>query len=214
MFKAIRYMILTIIVTVGAPLLVWGGGFAIFVGAMSYLASDHPAGQVDAAIVLTGGSNRVNQGFDLLAAGKVRYLLVSGVHSGVKLNELVTLWNGNSARINAANVTLGREADNTIGNAIEAAHWMKDHDIREAYLITSTYHMPRALLEFRHEMKNLTLVPYAVEPSDFSSETDLYWKTAFLEYNKLLVSLYRVVIHPREKQPIPPSLAPPSREGH
>lgn len=206
MFKVLRYIIMTFAVTVGVPAGTWLCGFGLFLFSIGYIGSAQPEQPLDAAIVLTGGSNRVSQGFDLLAAGKVKYLLVSGVHNGVKLSDLLDLWHGNRRKIDTASVTLGREAGNTIGNAIEAADWIKAHGINDAYIITSTYHMPRALLEFRHIDRQVPLVPYAVQPSDFSTESGIYWKTVFLEYNKLLISVYRVVMHPHERQPFPPSL--------
>ncbi len=199
-------MIWTLLVTVGLPVLCWIAGFLIYCVSVNYIPTSPPSSQLDAAIVLTGGSNRVSQGFELLAEHKVKYLLISGVHSGVTLDDLVKLWGGKKSLIDPEVVTLGREAGNTIGNALEASDWVKKNDIKEAYVITSNYHMPRSLLEFRHELPETHLVPYAVQPEDFLWTEPLYWKTAFLEFHKLVVSLYRVLIHPNEKQPIPSSL--------
>ncbi|HPQ50133.1 MAG: YdcF family protein [Alphaproteobacteria bacterium] len=198
-------MLLTLLVTIGLPVLCWSAGFLIFCATISSLSTEPPDRSLDAAIVLTGGSNRVSQGFDLLASHKVRYLLVSGVHSGVTLDDLLKLWGGDKKAIDPLDVTLGREAGNTIGNALEASNWIESNKIKEVYLITSNYHIPRSLLEFRHVLPATPLVPYAVQPQDFSPDHGVYWKTAFLEFHKLLVSLYRVLIHPDEKQPFPPS---------
>ncbi|OIN87008.1 MAG: hypothetical protein AUJ12_03720 [Alphaproteobacteria bacterium CG1_02_46_17] len=199
-------MIWTLLVTVGVPLLCWTCGFLIYCASINYIPTSPPTPELDAAIVLTGGSNRVSQGFELLAEHKVKYLLISGVHSGVTLSDLLKLWNGDMTQIDQKAVTLGREAGNTIGNAVEASDWIKKNNIEEVYIITSNYHMPRSLLEFRHELPQTHLVPYAVQPEDFLWTQPLYWKTAFLEFHKLVISLYRVLIHPNAKQPIPPSL--------
>ena len=42
---------------------------------------------------------------------------------------------------------LGREADNTHGNARETAGWMRGEGYRSLRLVTSWYHMRRSLLE-------------------------------------------------------------------
>jgi len=206
MFRLIRYIIWTLLVSIGGPILLWLAGFLIFCGSISSFRTSPPEEHLDAAIVLTGGSNRVNHGFDLLAEEKVRYLLVSGVHEGVKIDDLLKLWGGKISKVDKQSVTLGREAGNTLGNALEAAVWIEDYKVQDGYLITSTYHMPRSLLEFRHALPGVVLVPYAVEPKDFTVERPNYWKTAFIEYNKFLVTLYRILVYPDEIRPLPAAL--------
>src|ERR1043165_80438 len=46
---------------------------------------DHSA---DCAVVLTGGPNRVREGFDLLAQGQVRKLIISGVNPRSGLRDI------------------------------------------------------------------------------------------------------------------------------
>ncbi len=206
MLKILRYALLTLIVTVGLPLSVWASGFIIFCGTMSSMMQPLNPDHMDAAIVLTGGTNRVEKGLDLLSSGTVSYLLVSGVHKDVTLPALISQ-SGYKGRIDKSRITLGREAGNTIGNARESFDWVTQNNIHDAYVVTSTYHMARALLEFRHVLPAARLVPYPVEPVDFSPTKRIYWKTAFVEYHKLLVTVYRVLLYPNETQPIPPSLS-------
>ncbi len=190
---------------VGVPLFFWVAGFIVFSGTINIMEAPQTSNKIDAAIVLTGGTNRVDRGLDLLSAGKVNFLLVSGVHKDVKLSDLMTLW-GYKGDIPKKKVTLGHEAGNTIGNAIEARSWVVKNHIGSAYVITSNYHMPRALLEFRHALSGIALVPYPVRPQNFSPLQAIYWRTSFIEYHKFLVSVYRIVIYPNETEPIPPPM--------
>jgi hypothetical protein len=66
----------------------WSAGLVIFV---DYIPREPAVDTTptDAIVVLTGGSERLGEGVRLLTAGLGRKLLVSGVHSDVKLQELV-----------------------------------------------------------------------------------------------------------------------------
>jgi len=203
MFRLLRYIFLTLLISLGLPVVVWFAGYLIFCVSISSFTTEEPEDHLDAAIVLTGGSNRINYGLDLLAHEKVRYLFVSGVHEGVTLKKLLQLWGGDISKIDSQTVILGREAGNTLSNALEAAIWVDDYKVQDGYLITSTYHMPRSLLEFRHTVPGTLLVPYAVEPKDFSVSSPYYWKVAFIEYNKFLITLYRILFYPEEVRPLP-----------
>src|SRR6201985_3940915 len=75
-------------VAIVAPLAIIFFGAAIgFVGFLSQLrGTEHrPGSNADGIVVLTGGSSRVSDAVDLLAAGYGKRLLISGVHpsSGV-----------------------------------------------------------------------------------------------------------------------------------
>lgn len=191
------------------PFGIWLGGFLIFIAAVYFMAPPTPLPQLDAAIILTGGTNRVDQGLNLLAQKNVRSILITGVHRGVKKSELIKIWPGDKAAINEADITLGYEAGNTIGNALEAMEWIKNRQIASAYIITANYHTPRAMLELRHAVPSVRLVAYPVKPDGFDWREKLFWKTNIIEFHKVLISLYRVILHPGETQPVPSSLVEP-----
>lgn len=205
MLRFVKIILLALFVAVGLPLMIWAAGFIIFCGSVSVMMPPQSPRHLDAAIVLTGGTNRVEQGFDLVANGTVKFLLVSGVHKDVGFPDLKNLW-GKKTPIDPSQITLGHQADNTIGNALEARQWVEHHHISSAYVITSNYHMARALVEFRHALPQLDVTAYPVEPQDFSPLHRIYWKTSFIEYHKLLITLYRVLLFPKETHPIPDSL--------
>lgn len=101
---------------------------------------DHAA---DCAVVLTGGPGRVREGFDLLAQGNVRKLIISGVHPGAGLREIFPEWPfyGN---LNKEDVILERRSLTTYGNAQQSLVFVEALQCRDLVLITSNLHMHRA----------------------------------------------------------------------
>src|SRR5690606_5501745 len=98
-------------------------------------------------------------------------------------------------------VTLGHQAHNTHQNAAEARKWVAGvRDVRSAYIVTSSYHIPRALLEFRQALPGLTLYPAPV-PHRTGPDHDQknFWHLAFSEYNKTLLTWLRVMLTPRRE---------------
>ena len=59
-------------------------------------------------------------------------------------------------------MTLGYRALDTAGNAAETAAWVKANNIHSLIVVTSNYHMPRALAELGGAMTDVDLVPYPV----------------------------------------------------
>lgn len=185
-----RALLLLIVLAVA-----WALGLAWFVaqaGRGGEVDPDH----TDAIVVLTGGSERLRAGLDLLARGTAERLLVSGVHRDVRLEELFALSpTDDSLR---CCVDLGYAASDTIGNAQEAAAWMRAHGFRSLRLVTSNYHMPRSILEFRAAMPDIEIRRQPVDPG--TVHLDRWWAwpgTARLivsEYNKFLVALARVTL--------------------
>ncbi len=144
----------------------------------------------DAIVVLTGGSNRLVTGLELLAAGRAKKLFVSGVYDGVDVQELLKLSRHSPTEMECC-ITLGYSADSTIGNAYETADWMRDQGFRSLRLVTANYHMRRSMLELAMAMPDVDLVPHpVVAPTVHLDDWWMWPGTANLlvnEYNKLLV---------------------------
>jgi uncharacterized SAM-binding protein YcdF (DUF218 family) len=175
------------------------GFIAVIPGTTSKLDADS---KTDAIIVLTGGGDRLAEGFRLLDRGLAKRLLVSGVASGVTLPQLIDrLGDQRDTVPDAAElaccVTLGYEAESTVGNADESAEWLRSNGAKSVRLVTANYHMQRSLLEFRRKVPGLTLVPHPVFPAEVR---DPHWfvkpRTLLLlinEYHKYLVALGRAL---------------------
>lgn len=149
-------------------LLLWSGlagGAALLVGYVAFAArlavAETPAPRTDAIVVVTGGAQRIGDAVGLLNAERGRRLLISGVNEKTSREELAKL-NPSAREALACCVDLDYRARNTIGNAIEARRWVRRHAFGSLLLVTSNYHMPRALLEFSHAMPGVRFVPHPV----------------------------------------------------
>jgi uncharacterized SAM-binding protein YcdF (DUF218 family) len=156
----------------------------IWVLAFLWFAATLPRSQAtattDGAIVLTGAQGRVERGIAVLAAGRTRLLLVSGVDRQVRPPEFRHQY-AVPTRLMHCCVTLGFDAFDTRSNGREAARWVAQHHIRSVRLITSDWHMRRARFELGRALPGgVTVIEDAV-PSQPSL------RTLFLEYNKLLL---------------------------
>jgi uncharacterized SAM-binding protein YcdF (DUF218 family) len=179
-------------------LLAWFAGFAWFLRAIPDEVSD-PETATDAIVVLTGGSLRVQSGIALLTAGKAKKLFVSGVHHGTDVLALLRAEHQSPDKV-ACCIALGYDADNTLGNALETAAWMRQEGFHSLRLVTASYHMPRSLLEFSRAMPEVRIIPHPVFPERVKQERWWAWPgTASLivaEYQKYLLALARPALGP------------------
>ena len=173
-----------------AILVSWVLGLAWFVGNVpNRQVGDHTT--TDAIIVLTGGTGRLETGLKLLSGGYAKLLFISGVARGVDVKALLGLVR-NTPKDFACCIAIGYKADNTAGNAIETAQWMKKTKLNSLRLVTASYHIPRSLYEFRRVMPNMKIVPHPVFPPQFKRADWWRWPgTARLlssEFNKFLIA--------------------------
>ncbi len=141
--------------------LAWLAGFVWFVRLASAPVRDPP--HADGIVVLTGGSNRIEQGLRLLAAGQAPRLLVSGVIPGTEVERLARGAGIDPAAVAGA-VTLGQSAISTRGNAEETVDWVARYGLHSLIVVTAFYHMPRALAELRRALPGTALYPAPVQP--------------------------------------------------
>ena len=138
----------------------WTGGFAWFLHAASTETAPTPA--ADGIVALTGGAGRVEAALRLLADGRARVLLVSGVGGAAEFAELARRAGVDPHLGNR--VTLGRVAASTRGNAAETADWAHANAVRSLIVVTAGYHMPRALAELGRALPEVALYPSTVLP--------------------------------------------------
>jgi uncharacterized SAM-binding protein YcdF (DUF218 family) len=142
---------------------IWLVGFGWFLAIVASERPIMPMPHADGIVVLTGGSDRVKAGLELLMAGAAPRLLISGAGTGTYLGDF-TPRDGINATQKAAGITLGHHATTTRGNAREAAAWVIRHNIVSLIVVTADYHMPRALLELQRRMPAVTLLAEPVRP--------------------------------------------------
>jgi len=157
-------------------LLAWVLGFVWFAAVLPQQAGTQRA---DAVVVLTGSAGRVERGLEVLDKGWAPQLFVSGVFRKVTPGEFATQFDVSAAQM-ACCVSLGLSATDTIGNASETANWVRTRKCRSIRLVTSDWHMRRAVAELRNVLPaDVTIIEDAVP-------TKPSLKTLFVEYNKLV----------------------------
>jgi uncharacterized SAM-binding protein YcdF (DUF218 family) len=169
-------------------------GFVAFLSQMhgAELAPDRKA---DGIVVLTGGSSRVSDAMELLAAGYGQRLLISGVHPTSTVSDISRTLPESQSYMRCC-VDLDRSAISTRGNAAEARRWTQERGFKSLIVVTSNYHMPRALVEFSHAMPEITLIPFAVVGDKWREEP--WWTSSstlrllLSEYVKYIAAELRV----------------------
>ncbi len=141
--------------------LAWALGFVLFVVRLPAPSIDKPR-LADGVVVYTGGGGaRISAAMAIFANGAGERLLISGVHPDTTRERLSELWTGETERFNCC-VDLGRQALTTKGNAGELTEWAQANNYKKIVLVTSDYHMPRAVVATRAKMKDAELTPFVV----------------------------------------------------
>ncbi|WP_417767065.1 YdcF family protein [Stappia sp.] len=142
----------------------YAGSFLRFAASVTGLETDDTVG-ADAIVVLTGGSERVKHALELLGSGRGERLLISGVHPETTPQQIVSS-TASDLTLFTCCVDLDRNASNTLQNASETAKWARRNGFDRLLVVTSAYHMPRALLELHSVMDGISLVPVPVQTAD------------------------------------------------
>jgi len=163
----------------------WLIGFVLFIlYVFSFQHTNTPSAQ--AIVAWTGGEYRVQTALNLLEQNKAQQLLISGINKSVSATSVL----GNVPQELKSRIYLGYQATTTQENASETADWVYKNGFNTLILVTSFYHMPRSLLEFKHVLPHTTVYPYAIWPKDFTESVEwIHTRSAFhllVEYHKFL----------------------------
>jgi len=191
----------------GAALLVAGFVFFIWLVPNEEVVLESSA---DGIVALTGGSSRVTDALELLAAGRGKRLLITGVNTGTTTGDIAReVVNYN--RLLACCVDLDYSALNTLGNAVQTRLWAQEHNFHSLIVVTSSYHMPRALAELSHQIPDAVLIPFPVVSDRLRIEP--WWsngattRLVLSEYLKYLAAKVRMRFDSSAQAPAPASPA-------
>ncbi|MBI1385257.1 MAG: YdcF family protein [Rhizobiales bacterium] len=192
MWPAFKFMLRTLVLTAVALCI----GFVAFVA----MLSREPPGSIgtaDGIVALTGGKDRIAVAVGLLAAGKAKRLLISGVNPRTTQGDLIRVLPA-ARRLFVCCIDIGYDAQDTHGNANETRDWVRRAGFRRIIVVTSSYHMPRSLAELGRALPGVEFEPYPVVAGDIA--IDEWWRdgqTARLlvvEYLKLLPVMVQVAV--------------------
>ncbi|MBO0130141.1 MULTISPECIES: YdcF family protein [Agrobacterium] len=187
--RFIRGIILICVILFGIFL----GGFLWFADSVASMRP--PEGtKGDAIIVLTGGYQRIEQAVGLLRDGVGKRLLISGVNPATTRTQIRKMTQGSSDMFSCC-VDMGYKAMDTIGNANEAASWIRDHNYSSIVVVTNNYHMHRSLHELRSASPQTRFIAYPVISADLARtnwfvEPDVV-RTMLYEYLKFVAAAGR-----------------------
>lgn len=169
-------------------------GFFLFVDTIEREQRD-PVRSADGIAVLTGGVARIDEAMKLLSRQKAKRLLITGVNRTTTAEELKQLSSQGDQYFSCC-VDIDHEARNTIDNATETSQWVARLHYDSIIVVTSNYHMPRALAELARVMPEVTLIPYSVV--DNNAHLERWWtypgttRLLLSEYIKYLLALGRL----------------------
>lgn len=178
----------------GLALFAFVGGFVVFASSIGHYSA--AAGvQADGIVVLTGGEHRLVEAARLLSEGRGKRLLISGANRLASREDLHRK-SGLAPALFECCVDIGYDALTTSGNALEAKAWASGQRFTRLILVTSSYHMPRSLIELQRAMPDVVLIPFPVVSGNF--RTEQWWlhgattRLLFSEYVKFLPSAARL----------------------
>lgn len=181
-----------------AGVVVLSAGFVQFAANIS---TDEPRldSVADGVVVLTGAAARIPDAMELLATSRGKRLLITGVHRATTAPEIARLTPIYEKWFTCC-VDLDRSALNTLGNAIETRRWAREKDFHSLIVVTSNWHMPRAMAEISHQLPDVKLIPFPVVAEKAKAET--WWTNAatlrlyLAEYLKYVFAVMRIAIDP------------------
>jgi uncharacterized SAM-binding protein YcdF (DUF218 family) len=154
-----------------------------------------PERKADGIVVLTGGSSRVSDAMELLAAGYGKRLLISGVHPTIAAADISRSVQEGQGLFHCC-VDLDHSAVNTRSNALETRRWARERGFKSLIVVTSNYHMPRAIMELSHAMPDIALVPFSVVGDKWRDEpwwsSGTTFRLVLSEYAKYVAAALRV----------------------
>jgi uncharacterized SAM-binding protein YcdF (DUF218 family) len=162
-----------IIALILISLLVWDfNSFCVRAGNSGQDINTLPS-QQHAVVTLTGGRTRILAASEL-AKNLSLPLFISGVHEDATPDEVAEAAGVDPAFFQCC-ATLGYKARTTHGNGVEISEWADSQNYSRLIVVTSNYHLERALVELGNAMPNADLTGFAVASPAINPNA--WWKS-------------------------------------
>jgi uncharacterized SAM-binding protein YcdF (DUF218 family) len=146
--------------------------------------------QADCGVVLTGAAGRIREGIVLLSHKQVKKLIISGVHQRATLSDVfpeILFY----PEIPLEDIILERRSNSTAANAQQSLAIVEALQCQSILLITSDYHMYRALKTFSLVFPPaIQITPFVINSDRLQRRTGLlatrFWGTVIEEWYKYL----------------------------
>ena len=195
-----RFVLRVFVIGLAAALLLAGWDFSRFVARADRVVTPDPPIEAEAVAALTGAADaRIISAIQLVDSLDIP-LLISGVNVDATPADIARVANVDVAKIDCC-VTLGKAAASTEGNGDEVADWARRNKVQHIIVVTSEYHMERALFELHRAMPEGHFIPHAVmttkvRPADWYRDTSTA-KTLIEEWIKYrLAGLRNAALNP------------------
>jgi len=194
-FRFVIYLLLIIFV-------ILVGGFIFFSRTVSKLETPARVEAADGIVVWTGkGGDRLSAAGQLLEKDLGERLLISGVNTALSDTDVAKLLSISSEKT-ACCIDIDYAAQDTIGNARETHNWLTSLGYEHIILVTSAYHMPRAVVEIRGLSGRVRITPYPVTETHSKAwwKDDKQRRRLLQEYGKLLLTYLRQAGNKSERE--------------
>lgn len=197
-----RFVLRVFVIALAAALLLAGWDFSRFVARADRAVSPDPPIDAEAVASLTGASDARIISAVQLADSLDLPLLISGVNVDATPADIARVAKVDVDKIDCC-VTLGKAAASTEGNGDEVADWARRNKVDHIIVVTSEYHMERALFELKRAMPEGHFIPHAVmttkvRPADWYRDTSTA-KTLIEEWIKYRLAGLRTAALTPEK---------------
>ena len=158
----------------------------------NFLVAQDELAPADVVIAISGDTGRVRTASDLLNRGYGRWLILSGGPPGRSGSAARMASDARDHGVSEGRMLLDARAMSTMDNAIGSAQLMEARGLRSAILVTSPYHMRRAIIIFRSVFRRKGLSVRAFPVQDGSFKMQGWWlrrlegRLVLREYAKLL----------------------------
>ena len=182
-------------------------GFLWFTKEIERFARTSPEMAADGIVVLTGGEARIQSALERLRQSPGSRLLISGVHPETTRSAIERATHGEHADLFACCIDIDRVALDTVGNAEQARIWADRHGMRSLILVTSDYHLPRSMMEFRRKLGEIEIFPLPVRSDAGNQPAQLaepgVFRVVIPEFMKYFVAVLRFGVREAANRGLP-----------